>query len=104
MAAGLDHPNIVTLFDFFEDDGVPYIAMEYVGGGSLRALVGKVGAAQIFGVAEGILAGLRPRRAPRHRAPRPQAGERPPHAARQRQDRRLRDRARVQGPDASGSP
>ena len=58
VAAALDHPNIVTLFDFFEDDGVPYIAMEYVGGGSLRALVGKVGAAQIFGVAEGILAGL----------------------------------------------
>ena len=30
LAAALDHPNVVTLFDFFEHDGVPYIAMEYV--------------------------------------------------------------------------
>ena len=30
LAATLDHPNIVTLFDFFEHEGVPYIAMEYV--------------------------------------------------------------------------
>ena len=40
LAATLDHPNVVTLFDFFEHDGVPYIAMEYVAGGSLRSLVG----------------------------------------------------------------
>ena len=42
LAATLDHPNIVTLFDFFEDDGVPYIAMEYVAGGSLRTLMGRL--------------------------------------------------------------
>jgi Protein kinase domain/FG-GAP-like repeat/FG-GAP repeat len=58
LAAGLSHPNIVTLFDFFEDGGVPYIAMEYVGGGSLRPLVGSLGLAQVFGVLEGVLAGL----------------------------------------------
>jgi predicted Ser/Thr protein kinase len=58
MAAGLDHPNVVTLFDFFEDGGVPYIAMEYVSGGSLRRLVGHLGLAQVFGVLEGVLAGL----------------------------------------------
>jgi predicted Ser/Thr protein kinase len=58
LAATLDHPNIVTLFDFFEDDGVPYIAMEYVAGGSLRGLIGRLGPAQLYGVVEGILAGL----------------------------------------------
>jgi predicted Ser/Thr protein kinase len=58
LAAGLDHPNVVTLYDFFEHAGVPYIAMEYVGGGSLRRLVGKLGLPQVFGVLEGILAGL----------------------------------------------
>ena len=58
LAAGLHHPNIVTLFDFFEDDGVPYIAMEYVSGGSLRPLVGRLSLAQVFGVLEGVLAGL----------------------------------------------
>ena len=58
LAAALDHPNVVTLFDFFVADGVPYMAMEYVAGGSLRPLVGKLRPAQIFGVLEGILAGL----------------------------------------------
>jgi hypothetical protein len=58
LAAGLDHPNVVTLFDFFEHDGVPYIAMEYVGGGSLRRLVGRLELPQVLGLIEGILAGL----------------------------------------------
>lgn len=58
LAATLDHPNVVTLFDFFEDDGVAYIAMEYVRGGSLRPLVGRLTQPQVFGVLEGILAGL----------------------------------------------
>ncbi len=58
LAAALDHPNVVTLFDFFEHDGVPYIAMEYVGGGSLRSLVGRLALPQVLGVVEGMLAGL----------------------------------------------
>jgi hypothetical protein len=58
LAAGLDHPNVVTLFDFFEDEGVPYIAMEYVAGGSLRPLIGSLALPQVFGVMEGVLAGL----------------------------------------------
>ena len=36
MAGSLNHPNIVTVFDFFEHDGMPYIAMEYLERGSLR--------------------------------------------------------------------
>src|SRR3954452_9014263 len=58
LAAALDHPNVVTLFDFFEHDGVPYIAMEYVAGGSLRSLVGALALPQVLGVLEGTLAGL----------------------------------------------
>ena len=58
LAGGLDHPNVVTLFDFFEHDGVPYIAMEYVSGGSLRPLVGELRLPQVFGVLEGVLNGL----------------------------------------------
>jgi hypothetical protein len=58
LAAGLDHPNVVTLFDFFEHDGVAYIAMEYVSGGSLRPLVGDLRLPQVFGILEGVLNGL----------------------------------------------
>jgi len=35
-AGGLNHPNIVTVYDIGESDGVPYIAMEFVQGLSLR--------------------------------------------------------------------
>jgi tRNA A-37 threonylcarbamoyl transferase component Bud32 len=58
LAATLNHPNVVTLFDFFEHEGVPYIAMEYVAGGSLRSLSGTLELAQVFALLEGTLAGL----------------------------------------------
>ena len=34
VAGSLSHPNIVTVHDYFEHDGTPYIAMEFVEGGS----------------------------------------------------------------------
>jgi len=38
--AGLDHPNIVTVFDYGEtDDGRYYLAMEYIGGGRFLDLL-----------------------------------------------------------------
>ena len=58
MAGSLSHPNIVTVHDYFEQDGIPYIAMEYVPGGSLRPSVGRLTVAQIAGTLEGVLAGL----------------------------------------------
>jgi hypothetical protein len=58
VAGSLSHPNIVTVHDYFEDDGTPYIAMEYVERGSLRGYVGRMSLAQISGVLEGLLAGL----------------------------------------------
>ena len=77
LAATLDHPNIVTLFDFFEHDGVPYIAMEYVAGGSLRSLDRPPRPAQVYGLVEGVLAGLGHAERRTDRASRPQAREPP---------------------------
>jgi serine/threonine protein kinase len=58
VAGSLSHPNIVTVHDYFDHDGTPYIAMEYVERGSLRPYVGKMSLAQKSGVLEGLLAGL----------------------------------------------
>jgi protein kinase-like protein len=58
LAGSLSHPNIVTVHDYFEWEGTPYIAMEYVSRGSLRPYVGRLSLAQVVGTIEGILAGL----------------------------------------------
>ena len=58
MVGSFNHPNIVTVYDYFEDNGVPYIAMEYLSRGSLRPFIGHTTAAQTIGVLEGALAGL----------------------------------------------
>ena len=58
VASTLSHPNIVTVYDFFEVEGLPYIAMEYVEGGSLRPLIGRLTLPQVGGVLEAVLAGL----------------------------------------------
>ena len=58
VAGSLSHPNIVTVHDYFEHDGTPYIAMEYIERGSLRPYVSQMTLAQIGGVLEGLLAGL----------------------------------------------
>jgi serine/threonine protein kinase len=58
LAGSLVHPNVITVFDYFEHDGTPYIAMEYVERGSLRPYVGRMTLAQIGGVLDGLLAGL----------------------------------------------
>jgi serine/threonine protein kinase len=58
LAGSLAHANVVTVFDYFEHAGTPYIAMEYVERGSLRPYVGQLSTAQIGGVLEGVLAGL----------------------------------------------
>ena len=58
FAGSLTHANLVTVFDYFEHDGVPYIAMEYVERGSLRPYIGGLSLAQIGGVLDGLLSGL----------------------------------------------
>jgi eukaryotic-like serine/threonine-protein kinase len=41
LAARLSHPNVVRVFDVGEDDGRPFIAMEYVEGETLAELVAR---------------------------------------------------------------
>jgi serine/threonine protein kinase len=59
VAGSFAHPNIVTVHDFFEHEGSPYIAMEYLPRGSLRPFLRRgLTSAQVFGVLAGILDGL----------------------------------------------
>ncbi len=58
VSGSLSHPNIVMVFDYLEHDGKPYIAMEYLEPGSLRAYLPALTDAQRFGILEGVLAAL----------------------------------------------
>jgi hypothetical protein len=58
FAGSLNHPNIVTVHDYFEHEGTPYLAMEFFERGSLRRYVDRLTLAQTAGVLEGLLAGL----------------------------------------------
>ena len=73
-AAGLQHPNIVSVFDRGEFEGTYYIAMQYVEGRDAegadrpRPDAGRGGGADPPGAGGGPL-----RPPPRHRPPRPEA-------------------------------
>jgi len=58
VAGSLSHPNIVTVHEYFEHEGTPFIAMEYLPRGSLRPVMSELSLAQVAGVMEGLLAGL----------------------------------------------
>ena len=58
LVGSLTHANIVTVHDYFECGGKPFIAMEYLERGSLRPYVGVLELAQIGGVLADVLAGL----------------------------------------------
>lgn len=42
-AASLSHPNIVSIYDVGEEDGIRYIVMEYIQGQSLKELIDDLG-------------------------------------------------------------
>jgi serine/threonine-protein kinase len=61
-AGSLTHPNIVTIHDFGDVDGMPYLVMEYVRGASLAAIIRErrdVPLATKLKWLEGLCAGLR---------------------------------------------
>ena len=79
VAASIDHPNVVPVHEAGEEDGVLYVAMRYVEGSDLGALLRATRAARAG--ARGAdrrpdRRGARRRARPRARAPRRQAGER----------------------------
>src|SRR6187402_3851950 len=41
ISGTLSHPNIVTLFDIGEENGLPYLAMEFVDGETISAIIEK---------------------------------------------------------------
>jgi len=59
-AAMLNHPHIVTVFEFGEDEGLHYLAMEFVQGEELEALIqaGKTPKAELLEVLAQVCEGL----------------------------------------------
>jgi tRNA A-37 threonylcarbamoyl transferase component Bud32 len=62
LAARLDHPNVVTVYDAGESEDRPWIAMEYVDGADLRTRIGEHGGplppAEAVAVVQQVAAGL----------------------------------------------
>ena len=58
LAGAMSHPSIVTVHEYFEHDGLPYIAMEYLPRGSLRPYLATLTLPQLAGMLENVLAGL----------------------------------------------
>jgi serine/threonine-protein kinase len=60
-AGRVSHPNVVTIYDVGESEGTPFIAMEYVEGRTLRAILdaeGPLGAEVACRIATQVAAGL----------------------------------------------
>jgi predicted Ser/Thr protein kinase len=59
-AALLNHPHIVTVYEFGEDEGLHYLAMEYVHGEELEALLrgGKASKAELLEILAQVCEGL----------------------------------------------
>ena len=58
VAGSLNHQNIVTVYEYFDDGGTPFIAMELIEGGSLRPLIGELSLPKVGRVLEDLLAAV----------------------------------------------
>ena len=54
-AAALSHPNIMAIFDWGTDRRVPYLVLEYLGAGSLRAMLDR---GRLLSPSQALLVGL----------------------------------------------
>ncbi len=52
-ASRIDHPNVITVFEVLQEDGINYLVMQYLEGESLRAILDQ----RRFSVAEALKAG-----------------------------------------------
>ena len=93
-ASAISHPNLLTVFDIGEQDGVRYLVTELLEGETLRARLERGPLSVHEGARAHGAVDARTRRGARarHRASRPQTGEPLPHPRRPRQDPRLRPR------------
>src|SRR5438477_7672684 len=95
LAASLDHPGIVPVFDAGEEDGLLYIAMAYVEGSDLKTLLvreGKLPLRRTLRILGQVASALDAAPRPWARAPRREAGEHPRRSGRPRLPFRLRRR------------
>jgi len=60
LAAAFNHPNIATVHDVGEEDGVSFIVMEVVRGASLRKLIDReqLSIDRVMAIVEGVAAGM----------------------------------------------
>ena len=93
LAASLDHPNVVPIYEAGEADGRLFIAMRYVDGTDLKALLRREGALDPPGPSRSPRSRRRARRRARARArpPRREAVERPARPAGGREHAYLAD-------------
>ena len=80
LAAAIDHPNVIPVYEAGEHDGRLYLVMRWVEGGDLQRLIAASGRLDpALAAADRGAGGLRARGGARRRpgAPRREAGERP---------------------------